>query len=365
MVNTYNAHTQKHRVYLNSTNGESKDDYGNKKIVDTGLANMISSPNQEYQLALVKATIPASIGIFPPDTPKEDAFRIDKELSGDSNYSIASHFKGSNVAISLWTDTTFQTGLGNMNIKFCDDGEDSNVQITGTTFYNFSANLSLRSNMDDLLYILNESAKLLNPTGITEDIFTTNSSGLTGGIGLDQLVMVKTGFVAVFHYGFSNRDVLRALGMATTYNSTLYIESNGQKIGADAPASIPSHLSNVLLRTDFNTNSFLSANNGSHNIVACIPIENISNLAKHTIVTSLSVTEPSGEGEDFVTNNFLIKPSQTYNYQNKNLVGSHKTINTDSIGHITIELVDINGEKLNLNGQNYFVELEIITTGSI
>ena len=97
----------------------------------------------------------------------------------------------------------------------------------------------------------------------------------------------------------------------------------------------------------------------------CIPIENISNLAKHTLVTSLSVTEPSGEGEDFVTNNFLLKASQTYNYQNKNLLGSHKTINTDSIGHITIELVDLNGEALNLSGQNYFVELEIITTGSI
>ena len=365
MVNTYNAHTQKHRIYLNSNNGESKDNFGNKKVIDTGLANMVSAPSQEYQLALVKATIPATIGIFPPDTPKEDAFRIEKEIEGDANYNIASHFKGSNVAISLWTDTTFQTGLGNMNIKFCDNGDDSNVQITGTTFYNFSANLSLRSNMDDLLYILNESAKLLNPTSITENIFTTNSSGLSGGIGLDQLVMVKTGFVAVFHYGFSNRDVLRAIGMSTTYNSTLYIESSGQKVGADAPASIPSHLSNVLLRTDFNTNSFLSSGNGKHNIVACIPIENVSNLAKHSIVTSLTITEPSEGSEEIVNNNFTLKQSQTYNYQNKNLLGSHKTINTDSIGHITIELVDLNGEALNLNGQNYFVELEIITTGSI
>lgn len=363
MTETFNAHTQKHRIYLNSQNGLSKDNYGNKKIIDTGLANMISAPSQEYQIALVKSTIPSTIGLFPFDTPKEDSFRLEKENEGTNlNYNIASNFKGSNVAISLWTDTTFQTQIGQMNIRFCDDGDDENIQITGTTFYNFSANLSLRDGIDNLLEILNNSAKLLNPTLITEDIFTTNPSTLSDGYGVSQICMAVTNVVAVFHYGYSNRNVLRALGASTTANSTIY-KTATENIGLDAPSNIPSYLSNVLLRTDFNTNSFVSSGNGNHNIIACIPIENSSSLVNNAIISSLSVD--SGTTPPTTTNNLVRKQSLTFNYQNKNLLGSHKTINTDSIGHITLELVDINGEALNLNGQNYFIELEIITKGSI
>jgi hypothetical protein len=48
-------------------------------------------------------------------------------------------------------------------------------------------------------------------------------------------------------------------------------------------------------------------------------------------------------------------------YENKSLVGSHKFIGVDFIDNIDLRLTNSQGDLLNLNNNNYFVCLEVIS----
>jgi hypothetical protein len=112
-------------------------------------------------------------------------------------------------------------------------------------------------------------------------------------------------------------------------------------------------LSAVQVRTQFNCGSFSSCNNGVRSILGEIPVTMSNSMATNQVlssVTNLVIT-------DYQTDSQII-------YQNMSLQGAHKNIKTDTLSNIDLTLTNADGGILNLLGQTYYLELEVISIGT-
>jgi hypothetical protein len=193
--------------------------------------------------------------------------------------------------------------------------------------------------------------------GITTNILALDADSLEIGnyrVGIDS---TNTTTAVVFDGRKSNDAVLKSLGFHTG-RDTLIETLPAVNIQAISPydTNVNNALTMILLKTDYNVNSYLSGDTGQHSIMGAIPISNISNISTNGVLATYSSTDGT-----LLEN----KVSGTINYQNKNLEGSHKNIHQSHIGNIRLTLCNQRGESLNLHNQNYFIELEIITNGTL
>jgi hypothetical protein len=351
-----NSTTQSHRLYLNSSDGIYIDKIQNKCDIQCGASDIIAVSNQKLECALVKASISTSIGSFASETPKDDQRRRDNAVAGTALYVNAEMFQGSNIKAKAFNPTTSAV-MGTINLRLNGSGTaDATLMGDGTT-YMTDKQFTLRNNVNDLIQMINDCFISHPSAGITTNILALDADSLEIGnyrVGIDS---TNTTTAVVFDGRKSNYAVLKSLGCHTG-RDTLIETLPAVNIQAISPydTNVNNALTMILLKTDYNVNSYLSGDTGTHSIMGAIPIANISNLSTNGVLATYSSTAGT-----LVEN----KVSGTINYQNKNLEGSHKNIHQSHIGNIRLTLCNQRGEVLNLHNQNYFIELEIITNGTL
>jgi hypothetical protein len=366
------------RLYINSNDGQPLDDYYNKKRYELGTADVRCNPNQQLTLGLVKAVLPSTIGTFSTNPFVNTDFR--RECYKLTNIVTRPTFLGFDKNI---IDSNMTFYLSSADIA---DRQRVMIIFNPSKVYPDTINgytvrtlpWGPKNTMIDMLGVMNST---LTPIGVdTDPVFKFQESYLK--VGLYRLAITSTGAsdVVIFPYLGTDPTVFRAIGgpimrldnannpqnfYLVGGNSTLPHFANttpeyvSHQMHNDPDLANVSSMINVL--TNYTVDSFSSASNGVNNIIAQIPME-IYNLPTQQQVLGVTASVEV-EGELPTTTLNTIEGSIVY--QNANLEGGHKGIGVCCLNTFTTQLTDVLGQPLTLNGQNYVLEFEAKSSGSI
>jgi len=326
------------RMYLNSNDGDSQDTLNNNKIFHVGSAEFKSDPNQSLGLAIVKAVLPSTIGSLPATNKDGDLSMVlisEAVGTGGLHYRIIFNSNDLDLPDFVINMDPTQSGL--------------------TTFVNKYYNITPKTTPKDIIGILNEvcgsTIVALDPESL---LIGSNRIALADQTGSDVFFMLGP---------LSNNGVelptdpatLRMFGCPPE-GQLLYhyaLDPTFAKTVMKYELNPGSALSAVQVRTQFNCGSFSSCNNGVRSILGEIPVTMSNSMATNQVlssVTNLVIT-------DYQTDAQII-------YQNMSLQGAHKNIHSDTISNIDLTLTNADGGILNLLGQTYYLELEVISIGT-
>ena len=326
------------RMYLNSNDGDSQDTLNNNKIFHVGDAEFKSDPNQTLGLAIVKAVLPSTIGSLPATNKDGDLSMFLLIVSTNTNPSL--HFR---VIFN-----SNNKDLPNLVINV-----DPTTPNLTTTFVNKYYNITPKTTPKDIIGIINEIA---GETVVTLDpeslLIGSNRIALADATGTSDIVDIlgpinNLNPTVPFPY---DPATLRMLGAPT--GQTLY---NSPTLGTVVKYELNpgSALSAVQVRTQFNCGSFSSCNNGVRSILGEVPVIMSNSMATNQVLSSVTNLVTT----DYQTDAQIV-------YQNMSLQGAHKNIKCDTVTNIDLTLTNADGGILNLLGQTYYLELEVISIGT-
>lgn len=326
------------RMYLNSNDGDSQDTLNNNKIFHVGDAEFKSDPNQTLGLAIVKAVLPSTIGSLPATNKDGDlSMVLISESAGGGGLHYRIIFNSNNLDLPDFVINMDPT------------------QSELTTFVNKYYNITPKTTPKDIIGILNE---VTGATIVTLDpeslLIGSNRIALADPTGSNVFFMLgplSSGGVALP----TDPATLRMFGCPPEGQLLYHYATNPALYQTVMKYELNpgSALSAVQVRTQFNCGSFSSCNNGVRSILGEIPVTMSNSMATNQVLSSVS--------------NLVITDYQTdaqIIYQNMSLQGAHKNIKTDTVTNIDLTLTNADGGILNLLGQTYYLELEVISIGT-
>jgi hypothetical protein len=365
------------RLYINSDDGQSLDSYYNKQRYELGSSDVRCNPNQQLTLGLVKAVLPSTIGTFSTYPFVNNDFR--RECYKLTNLVTHPSFVGAdkNIRDSNMTFYLSSTGVATQKVMIIfNPSKTYPAVINGYTVR--TTPWTPKNTIIDMLGIMNST---LTPVGVdVVPVFKFQESYLKSGLYRIAITSTGTGDVVVFPYLGTDPTLFRAIGgpvmrldnadLPQSFylvggNSTLPHFANttpeyvSHQMHNDPDLANVSSMINVV--TNYTVDSFSSASNGVNNIIAQIPME-IYNLPTQQQVLGVTASIEV-EGELPTTTLNTIEGSIIY--QNANLEGGHKGIGVCCLNTFTTQLTDSQGQPLTLNGQNYVLEFEAKSSGSI
>lgn len=326
------------RIYLNSNDGDAQDTLNNNKIFHVGSGEFRSDPNQTLGLAIVKAVLPSTIGSLPATNKDGDLSMFLLIISTDTNPS--QHFR----VIFNSNDLDLPDLVINV---------DPTTPNLTTTFVNKYYNITPKTTPKDIIGIINEIAGeiavALDPGSL---LIGSNRLALADATGTSDIVDIlgpinNLNPTVPFPY---DPATLRMLG---TPNGQILFNSPTLGTVAKYELNPGNALSAVQVRTQFNCGSFSSCNNGVRSILGEIPVTMSNSMATNQVLSSVDNTVVT----DYQADSQII-------YQNMSLQGAHKNIQCDTITNIDLTLTNADGGILNLLGQTYYLELEVISIGT-
>ena len=338
----------KNRLYLNSKDG-SIDSLFNRSVIECGSSNIICESDQQLLMACVKAVIPSNIGTFPVEPLTDNRRRLISDDPPDKRFS------GSNIAFEVeFADSAGATVTEYKNIIF--NGE---FNITGTTtvlptpfttpFDNYSHKFTIKNTSADMLGILNSTLSISSPLFIYDPALL-----LLGQKRISLNPLVSSGSTKLRVYTtFSSKIVLQSLGfysdmeLATNTVIRPTVVDVGDLTFAPYSINVSNALPTIQLRTGYNVNSFCTSGNGATSVLSSFPASVVRSPDNYNTLVNAAADSN-------------VEDSQII-YENKSLVGSHKFIGIDCIDNIDLRLTNSQGDLLNLNNNNYFVCLEVIS----
>ena len=337
----------KNRLYLNSKDG-SIDNLFNRTVIECGSSNIKCESDQQLLMACVKAVVPSNIGTFPVEPLTDNRRRL------TSDDPVEKSFSGSNIAFEF----EFQEPSGGTVNEFKNIIFNGEFDITGTstvvpspfsTFENYSHKFTIKNTSADMLAILNSTLSISVPAFIYDPALL-----LLGQKRISINPLVSAGSTKLRVYtAFSSKIVLQTLGfysdMELPTNTVIRpaVVDVGDLTFAPYSLNISNALPTIQLRTGYNVNSFCTSGNGATNVLSSFPASVVRSPDNY-------ITLVSAIGDSSVEDSQII-------YENKSLVGSHKFIGVDFIDNIDLRLTNSQGDLLNLNNNNYFVCLEVIS----
>lgn len=327
------------RMYLNSDDGESQDTLNNNKLFHVGDAEFKSDPNQTLGLAIVKAVLPSTIGSLPA-------------TNKDGDLSMFLLVMSTTASPSQYYRVIFNSN--NLNLPNLVINMDPSTPTLKSTFVNKYYNITPKTTPKDIIGIINEIAGetvvALDPESL---LIGSNRIALADATGTSDIVNILgslNNLNPTVPLPF-DPTTLRMLGVPEK-GQTLF---NSPTLGTVMKYELNpgSALSAVQVRTQFNCGSFSSCNNGVRSILGEIPVLMSNSMATNQVLSSVDNSVVT----DYQSDSQIV-------YQNMSLQGAHKNIKSDTITNIDVTLTNAEGGILNLLGQTYYLELEVISIGT-